>query len=90
MSRPGEVNAPQIRPATGLHPAFSGAMQRELYFNTLDFLIKAIEAKEAEIGKAGAEINRQRLEAQMTHLQQRLHVEFCYLSAFADDGGEAV
>ena len=63
-------------------------MQRELYFTTLDFLMKAIEAKEAEIERVGALGNRQRLEAQMAHLQRRLHIEFCYLSAFAD-GGEA-
>ena len=65
-------------------------MPRELYFTSLDFLMKAIEAKEAELETAGGQVSRPRLEAQMTHLQQRLHVEFCYLSAFADDGGEAV
>ena len=65
-------------------------MQRDLYFTTLDFLMKAIEAKEAEIEAAGSQGNRHRLEAQMTHLQRRLHIEFCYLSAFADGGSEAV
>jgi hypothetical protein len=63
-------------------------MQRELFFNTLDFLMKAIEAKEAEIQNADSTVNRARLEAQMAHLQRRLHVEFCYLSTFAD-GGQA-
>ena len=29
------------------------------------------------------------LQAQMTHLQRRLHREFCYLAAFADGGSEA-
>jgi hypothetical protein len=61
-------------------------MQRELFFNTLDFLMKAIEAKEAEIQNADATVNCARLEAQMAHLQRRLHVEFCYLSSFADGG----
>ena len=64
-------------------------MQRELYLSTIDFLIKAIEAKEEEIGSAGEEVNRERLEAQMTNLQRRLHIEFCYLSALADGGGQA-
>ena len=65
-------------------------MQRELYFTTLDFLMKAIEAKETEIESARAPLNRERLEAQMAHLQRRLHIEFCYLSAFAEGGSEAV
>ena len=65
-------------------------MQRELYFTTLDFLMKAIETKEAEIEAATGTARSARLEAQMTHLQRRLHIEFCYLSAFADGGGEAV
>jgi hypothetical protein len=64
-------------------------MQRELFFNTLDFLMKAIEVKESEIQNADATVNRARLEAQMAHLQRRLHVEFCYLSSFADGGGQA-
>ena len=64
-------------------------MQRELFFSTIDFLIKAIEAKDAEIKDAGEDTDTHRLEAQMTHLQRRLHVEFCYLSAFADGGGQA-
>jgi hypothetical protein len=63
-------------------------MQRELFFNTLDFLMKAIEVKEAEIQNADATVNRARLEVEMAHLQRRLHVEFCYLSAFADGGGQ--
>ena len=65
-------------------------MQRELYFTTLDFLMKAIEAKEAEIGSAAGSARSARLESQMSHLQRRLHVEFCYLAAFAEGGGEAV
>ena len=65
-------------------------MQRELYFTTLDFLMQAIEAMEAEIESASTQVNRHRLEAQMTHLQRRLHIEFCYLAAFADGGSEAV
>lgn len=65
-------------------------MQRELFFTTLDFLMRAIEAKEAEIDRAGADANRERLEAQMAHLQRRLHVEFCYLSTFADGGSQAL
>ena len=56
---------------------------RELYFTTLDFLIKEIEAKEAEIENANADVNRASLEAQMAHLQRRLHVEFCYLASFS-------
>ena len=64
-------------------------MQRELYFNTLDFLMKAIEAKEAEIGSAKGSARSARLESQMTHLQRRLHTEFCYLASFADGGGQA-
>ena len=77
-------------PSTGLHPAFCTGMQRELYFNTLDFLMKAIEAKEAEIGAAKGSARSARLEAQMTHLQRRLHVEFCYLASFADGGNQAL
>ena len=65
-------------------------MQRELYFTTLDFLMKAIEAKEAEIQAAAGTARTARLEAQMTHLQKRLHIEFCYLAAFADGGSEAL
>ena len=65
-------------------------MQRELYFTTLDFLIKAIEAKEAEIERAAGSARSAGLEAQMTHLQRRLHIEFCYLAAFADGGSEAL
>ena len=65
-------------------------MQREIYFTTLDFLMKAIEAKEAEIEAAHAPVSRDRLAAQMTHLQQRLHLEFCYLSAYADGGSETL
>lgn len=65
-------------------------MQRELFFNTLDFLMKAIEAKEAEIVSAAGSARRARLAAQVAHLQRRLQVEFCYLAAFADDGGQAI
>ena len=65
-------------------------MPRELYFTSLDFLMKAIEAKEAELETAGGQVSRHRLEAQMTHLQRRLHLEFCYLAAFADGGSETV
>ena len=65
-------------------------MQRELYFTTLDFLMKAIEAKEAEIESAACTARSAALQAQMTHLQRRLHVEFCYLAAFADGGSEAL
>ena len=65
-------------------------MPRELYFSTIDFLIKAIEAKAAEIEDADENVDTHRLEAQMTNLQRRLHVEFCYLSALADSGGETV
>ena len=65
-------------------------MQRELYFTTLDFLMKAIEAKEAEIQATTGSARSARLEAQMTHLQRRLHIEFCYLAAFADGGSEAL
>ena len=65
-------------------------MQRELYFTTLDFLMKAIEAKEAEIEAAAGTARSARLEAQMTHLQRRLHIEFCYLADFADGGGQAL
>lgn len=65
-------------------------MQRELYFSTIDFLIKAIEAKDAEMEDADEDVDTHRLETEMTQLQRRLHVEFCYLSAFADGGGETV
>ena len=65
-------------------------MQRELYFTTLDFLMKAIEAKEAEIQAVTGTARSTRLEAQMIHLQKRLHLEFCYLAAFADGGSEAL
>ena len=65
-------------------------MQRELYFSTIDFLIKAIEAKDAELEDADENVDTHRLDAEMTQLQRRLHVEFCYLSAFADGGGETV
>ncbi len=65
-------------------------MPRELYFTTLDFLMKAIEAKEAEIESAAGSSRSARLEAQMCHLQRRLHLEFCYLAAFADGGSEAL
>lgn len=65
-------------------------MQRELFFTTLDFLMKAIEVKEAEIESAAGKRRRQRLEAEMVHLQRRLHVEFCYLSSFADGGSQAL
>ena len=65
-------------------------MPREIYFTTLDFLMKAIEAKEAEVETARGPVSRDRLAAQMTHLQRRLHLEFCYLAAFADGGSEAV
>ncbi len=64
-------------------------MQRELYFTTLDFLMKAIEAKEAEIESAAGTAQSAVLQAQMTHLQRRLHMEFCYLADFADGGSEA-
>lgn len=65
-------------------------MQRELYFNTLDFLMKAIEAKEAEIACADGEANLPRLETQMVNLQRRLHIEFRYLADFADGGSQAL
>ena len=65
-------------------------MPRELYFTTLDFLMKMIEAQEAEIETSAGTARRARLEAQMTHLQRRLHLEFCYLAAFADGGSEAL
>ena len=65
-------------------------MPRELYFTTLDFLMKAIEAKEAEIENATGSARSARLEAQMSHLQRRLHLEFCYLAAFADGGSQAL
>ncbi len=65
-------------------------MPRDLYFTTLDFLMQAIEAKEAELETAGGQASRHRLEAQMKHLQRRLHVEFCYLAAFAEGGSETV
>jgi len=65
-------------------------MQRELYFTTLDFLIKAIEAKEVEMDSAFAGVNCAVLETQMANLQRRLHVEFCYLAAFADGDGQAI
>ena len=65
-------------------------MQRELYFTTLDFLMKEIEAKEAEIQATTGSARSARLEAQMSHLQKRLHIEFCYLAAFADGGSEAL
>lgn len=65
-------------------------MQREIYFTTLDFLMKAIEAKEAEIEAAAGSARSACLQAQMTHLQRRLHIEFCYLAAFADGGSEAL
>ena len=81
---------PENPPSTGLHPAFSSSMPRELYFTTLDFLIKAIEAKEAEIEASKGSARRERLEAQMTNLQKRLHTEFCYLSDFADGGNQAL
>ena len=64
-------------------------MPRELYFTTLDFLMKAIEAKEAEIGAADAHVSRERLEAQMAQLHRRLHVEFCDLAAVADSENQA-
>lgn len=65
-------------------------MQRELFFTTLDFLMMAIEAKEAEIEAAAKAEHHVRLKGQMAHLQRRLHVEFCYLSAFADGGSQAL
>ena len=65
-------------------------MQRELYFTTLDFLMKAIEAKEAEIEAAAGTARSARLASQMTHLQRRLHIEFCYLADFADGGSQAL
>ena len=64
-------------------------MQRELYFTTWDFLMKAIEAKEAEIESAAGTARSAVLQAQMTHLQRRLHMEFCYLADFADGGSGA-
>ena len=64
-------------------------MQRELFFSTIDFLIKAIEAKDAEIEDADEDTDTHSLDVQMTNLQRRLHVEFCYLSAFADGGEQA-
>jgi hypothetical protein len=63
---------------------------RELYFTTLDFLIKEIEAKEADIENASEDVNRASLEAQMAHLQRRLHVEFCYLASFSGGGSQAL
>ena len=63
-------------------------MQRELFFSTIDFLIQAIEAKDAEIEDAGEDTDTHRLEAQMSNLQRRLHVEFCYLSTLADGDGQ--
>ncbi len=65
-------------------------MQRELFFSTIDFLIQAIEAKDAEIEHAGADVDTHLLAVQVTNLQRRLHVEFCYLSAFADGGEQAL
>ena len=65
-------------------------MQRDIYFTTLDFLMKAIEIKEAEIEAAADTARSACLQAQMTHLQRRLHREFCYLAAFADGGSEAL
>ena len=65
-------------------------MPRDLYFTTLDFLIKGIEAKEAEIERAAGSARSAVLEAQMTHLQRRLHIEFCYLADFADGGNQAL
>ena len=59
-------------------------MQRELSFSTIDFLIKTIEAKDAD-----EDTDLHLLESEMTNLQRRLHVEFCYLSAFADGDGQA-
>lgn len=65
-------------------------MPRELYFTTLDFLMKAIEAKEAEIVAADAHVSRARLEAQMAQLHRRLQVEFCYLAAVVDGGHQTL
>jgi len=75
---------------TGVLPAFLKVVQRELYFTTLDFLMKAIEAKETEIESADGQADLPRKQAQMAHLQRRLHVEFCYLASFADGGNEAL
>lgn len=68
---------------------FLRSMQRELSFSTIDFLIKTIEAKDAEIEDADEDTDLHLLESEMTNLQRRLHVEFCYLSAFADGDGQA-
>jgi hypothetical protein len=68
---------------------FLRSMQRELYFSTIDFLIKTIEAKDAEMEDADEDTDLHLLESEMTNLQRRLHVEFCYLSAFADGDGQA-
>ena len=68
---------------------FLRTMQRELSFSTIDFLIKTIEAKDAEMEDADEDTALHLLESEMTNLQRRLHVEFCYLSAFADGDGQA-
>lgn len=65
-------------------------MPRELYFTTLDFLMKAIEAKEAEIEATDAGVSRGCLEAQIAQLHRRLQVEFSYLAAVADGGNQAL
>jgi len=64
-------------------------MARELFYSTIDFLIRAIESKGMEVQSADEETNIPLLEAQIVQLQRRLHLEFCYLSIVADGDSQA-
>jgi len=64
-------------------------MGRELFYSTIDFLIRAIESKGMEVQSADEETNIPLLEAQIVQLQRRLHLEFCYLSIVADGDSQA-
>ncbi len=64
-------------------------MGRELFYSTIDFLIRAIESKGAEVQSSDEKSNLPLLEAQIVQLQRRLHLEFFYLSALADGDSQA-
>ena len=49
-----------------------------LHSETLDFLVRALKAKQVQLTRAECVAQRQAFHAELEHLRQRITLEFCY------------
>lgn len=63
-------------------------MPKELYLETLNFFVRAIEAKEMELGSTTNRFRLARLETELDQLKGRFQLELSYLQSVTGLPGE--